>query len=140
MTKNRGKATVCRKDETTCANDLDVGHGTHCAGTVGGKTYGVAKKSILHAVRVLGGRGGKMTDLISAMDWVLQNVEKPAVMSMSLGSRVQSQVMKAAVDKVVGSGITVVVAAGNFNRDACQGSPAFVRSAITVGATDKYDR
>ena len=30
------------------------GHGTHVAGTVGGTTYGVADKTTLHPVRVLG--------------------------------------------------------------------------------------
>ena len=33
------------------------GHGTHCAGTIGGKTYGVAKKVTLWSVRVLNCRG-----------------------------------------------------------------------------------
>ncbi|KAJ9064663.1 hypothetical protein DSO57_1028024 [Entomophthora muscae] len=39
-------------------NDKDEnGHGTHCAGTVGSKTYGVAKKASLVAVRVLDREG-----------------------------------------------------------------------------------
>ena len=33
------------------------GHGTHCAGTVGGKTFGVAKTVKLVAVRVLDCKG-----------------------------------------------------------------------------------
>jgi len=33
------------------------GHGTHCAGTVGSKTYGVAKKTKLYAVKVLDASG-----------------------------------------------------------------------------------
>ena len=33
------------------------GHGTHCAGTVGSKTYGVAKKAKLFAVKVLDASG-----------------------------------------------------------------------------------
>lgn len=34
--------------------DLDAnGHGTHIAGTIGSKTYGVAKKTQLFAVKVL---------------------------------------------------------------------------------------
>lgn len=40
------------------------GHGTHCAGTVASKKYGVAKKAELVAVKVLGSGGsGSMSDV-----------------------------------------------------------------------------
>ena len=35
----------------------DAGHGTHVAGTIGGATYGVAKKSNLISVKVFGASG-----------------------------------------------------------------------------------
>merc|ERR1719433_1213929 len=47
--------------------------------------------------------------------------------------------MKDAVDAAVAAGVTVVVAAGNSNSDACNFSPAFVPSAVTVGSTDSTD-
>merc|ERR1712018_499318 len=47
--------------------------------------------------------------------------------------------MRDAVDATVNSGVTVVVAAGNSNSDACYFSPAFVPAAITVGATTSLD-
>ena len=34
------------------------GHGTHCAGSVGGTIHGVAKSAIIHGVRVLSCTGG----------------------------------------------------------------------------------
>ncbi len=40
---------------------------------------------------------------------------------------------------MVSAGITVVVAAGNSDVDACNSSPADVSEAITVGAIDKTD-
>lgn len=61
-------------------------------------------------------------------------------MSMSLGGPRQSEVFKTSIDTSVAKGITVVVAAGNGNNDACQNSPAYVPNAITVGATDKNDK
>merc|ERR1719189_2306886 len=48
--------------------------------------------------------------------------------------------MKDAVDASVNAGVTVVVAGGNSNSDACGFSPAFVPSAITVGSTTRADR
>ena len=65
------------------------GHGTHCAGTVGSATYGVAKTSNLIAVKVLGDHGaGSSTDIISGLQFVHDSAEKsgnPSVASMSLG-------------------------------------------------------
>merc|ERR1719225_645544 len=48
--------------------------------------------------------------------------------------------MRNAVDSATNAGLSVVVAAGNENGDACSFSPAFVLSAITVGSTDSQDR
>merc|ERR1719161_2383925 len=58
---------------------------------------------------------------------------------MSLGGSGRSQAAVAAVDRAAKAGITVVVAAGNENDDACGYSPAFVPQAVTVGATDRND-
>merc|ERR1719429_575643 len=44
-----------------------------------------------------------------------------------------------AVDAAVQSGVTIVVAGGNSNSDACGFVPAFVPAAITVGSTDSND-
>merc|ERR1719343_319805 len=48
--------------------------------------------------------------------------------------------MKLAVEKAVESGVTVVVAGGNSNSDACGFMPAYVPAAITVGSTDSLDQ
>jgi len=37
------------------------GHGTHVAGTIGSKTYGVAKKTKLYAIKVLDASGSVRT-------------------------------------------------------------------------------
>merc|ERR1719469_143945 len=47
--------------------------------------------------------------------------------------------MKDSVDAAVNAGVTVVVAGGNSNSDACDFSPAFIPSAITVGSTTSMD-
>ena len=115
------------------------GHGTHVAGTVGGATWGVAKGVTLYPVRVLGCDGsGSNSGVIAGMDWVAQNHAKPAVANMSLGGGV-SKAIDQAVARMVKSGVTVTVAAGNADRSACQGSPARAPLAITVGATTSSD-
>ncbi|NOT86980.1 MAG: S8 family peptidase [Lysobacter sp.] len=120
------------------ANDCN-GHGTHVAGTVGGTTYGVAKGVTIHPVRVLGCTGsGTNAGVISGMDWVAANRVLPAVANMSLGGGA-SQATDDAVARMTAAGVTVVVAAGNSNDNACNYSPARAPSAITVGSTTNTD-
>ncbi|WP_220480984.1 S8 family peptidase [Marilutibacter penaei] len=119
-------------------NDCN-GHGTHVAGTVGGTTYGVAKGVTVHPVRVLGCDGsGTNSGVIAGMDWVAQNHVKPAVANMSLGGGASSATDQA-VARMTNAGVTVVVAAGNDNGNACNYSPARAASAITVGSTTSSD-
>jgi len=121
-----------------CALDRQ-GHGTHCAGTVGGKQFGVAKGVTLHAVKVLGDNGsGSTFGITNSMDWVGKNAIRPAIASMSLGGG-YSQALNDALDSIVEAGIVVVTASGNENTDACRKSPGSAPLAINVGATNIRD-
>merc|ERR1719436_1606420 len=126
-----GSVTECNPSDTNCAAD-DNGHGTHCAGTAGGATYGVAKEAVLHAMKVCCGDG---TNILGGMDWIAQNAQKPAVMTMSLGSYTTPDSSRVAVDAVVNSGVTVVVSAGNRGTDSCLKSYTFIASAIGAGSS-----
>lgn len=115
------------------------GHGTHVAGTIAGTTYGVAKKAEVVAVRVLDNAGaGTTSQVIAGIDWVTRHAHKPAVANLSLGGIHNAQ-LDAAVRDSIASGVTYTVAAGNDGLSAGLYSPADVKEAITVGATDKSD-
>jgi len=115
------------------------GHGTHCAGTIGGTTYGMAKGARLVAVKVLSDQGsGSTQGVIDGISWSVRNKNGPAVGSMSLGGG-KSAAMNSAVANAVNQGLIMVVAAGNDNRDACNYSPASAPEAITVAASDNRD-
>jgi len=114
------------------------GHGTHCAGTVGGTTSGIAKHCTLVAVKVLGADGsGSLANVIAGVQYTA-NQNGISVGSMSLGSSYNAAVNNA-VASAVSSGVTMVVAAGNSNANACNYSPASTASSICVGSTTDND-
>lgn len=116
------------------------GHGTHVASTAAGTSWGVAKSATIVPVRVLGCDGsGYLSDVVEGLNWIASVASGPSVVNMSLGSYGASTTMDAAIDNLVAEGITVVVAAGNSNDDACAYTPAATASALTVAATDSTD-
>jgi len=115
------------------------GHGTHVSGTVGGIKYGVAKDVTLWSVRVLQCDGSApLSNIIAGIDWVTAHHRSPAVANMSLGATL-APALDSAVAKSIESGVTYVVAAGNYTENACQIYPANLPTAIDVAASDNTD-
>lgn len=133
------------------------GHGTHVAGTIGSTTYGVAKKTIIRAVKVISPKSTgyysnattNYSTVIAGVQWAVNDAIKyaqqypyafkGAVINMSLGAE-HSRAMDDASNSAVRAGMHVVVAAGNSNKDACEVSPAGARLVITVGASSIEDK
>lgn len=116
------------------------GHGTHVASTVLGTVTGVAKKTIIHPIRVLDCNGsGSTSGIIAGIDFVAANGIRPAVANLSLGGGASTS-LDNSISNLFDSGVTPVVAAGNENQNACNVSPARAAKAITVGAVDDSDR
>ncbi|EMD33255.1 hypothetical protein CERSUDRAFT_87569 [Gelatoporia subvermispora B] len=146
--------------KTVPQNDVDEdgnGHGTHCAGTIASRKYGIAKKAHVVAVKVLGSNGsGTMSDVVSGVVWAAESAaakmaaakeelartgktkHKGSVANMSLGGG-KSRALDDTVNKAVDNGMHFSVAAGNDNRDACNNSPAAAEKAVTVGASTLGD-
>ena len=146
--------------KTIPKNDIDIdgnGHGTHCAGTIASRKYGVAKAANVIAVKVLGTDGsGTMSDVLEGVQWAAtaasekaeaaaaeyrttgRTKHKGSAANMSLGGG-KSRALDQAVNKAVDNGLHFAVAAGNDNRDACDYSPAAAEKAVTVGASTVGD-
>jgi len=114
------------------------GHGTHVAGTVGGRTYGVAPNVNLVAVKVMDCNGdGTKAKSIAGIEWVMNDAQgKKATANLSIGGDI-SAAQDEAVRNLHNSGVPTVVSAGNDNTDACDQSPAREAAVITVGSTGK---
>ena len=135
-----GRASVAFDSVGDGRNGIDCnGQSTHVAGTIGGRTYGVAKGVTLRAVRVLNCQGsGTQAAVIAGVDWVRQNHVRPAV-AVVLATTTTNAALDTAVRNAIASGVTVVVPAANAGADACGYSPGRVPEAITVGATTTSD-
>ncbi|GAX13400.1 hypothetical protein FisN_9Lh013 [Fistulifera solaris] len=128
---------------TETCTDMNF-HGTHVAGTVGGMISGVAKGVQLVDVKVLDKNGrGTFSGVMTGLEYVLaqkqNNPTIPMVINMSLGGKIIIPEVEDAIDDAVAAGIVVVVAAGNSAVDACEQTPAYIQSAITVGASNMDD-
>jgi len=135
-----GTNTVDRVDQD------QNGHGTHCAGTIGGNTYGMAKDVHLIAVKVLNAGGsGTWAGVVSGIDWSWEQGRTdntPSLSSMSLGGG-KTQSVNDAVDAAATDPqfpLISVVAAGNNNGNQDNFSPASAPQALSIAASDNTDR
>ena len=103
------------------------GHGTHVASLAAGRTRGSAPKATIYSVRVLDCQGSApYSVIIDGINDAVQKIKangRPSVISMSLGGGA-SRSTDDAMRRAHSMGVTVVVAAGNEEDDACFYSPA----------------
>ena len=125
-------------------------HGTHVAGIAGGKNYGVSKNLTIYDYRVCiyneYSTPSNKYDLVcytnlifTALDMIstkLATNNRRGVINLSLsGSRsFFSDLFEHYFQQIIEYGGIVTVSAGNNNSYACDYSPAYTETTITVGA------
>ncbi|MDF3019100.1 MAG: peptidase [Steroidobacteraceae bacterium] len=127
-------------------------HGTHVAGTIAAVTNntngvaGVAFGAKVVPARVLGKCGGYTSDIADAIVWssggsvsgVPANANPAKVLSISLGGIGPcDNTTQNAINSARSRGASVIVAAGNYNHNASQDSPANCSGVVTVAATGR---
>lgn len=138
-----GGTNVISGSGTTSYTD-DNGHGTHVAGIIAGQglnggVTGVAPGASIYAVKALNSSGsGYTSDIISGIDWAINNGMN--IITMSLGSSTSVTALQDAVNTAYNDGLLIVAAAGNDGNSAGTGTnieyPANYTSVIAVAAVD----
>jgi len=127
------------------------GHGTFVSTIAAGEDPGYAgaePRAKVISLKVLDGAGvGSKSDVVAACDWILQNrsAYNIRVANLSLntgGDSILYDALDKAVEKLWLSGVTVVVAAGNYAVNGAQSNVGFAPAndpfVITVGASDVH--
>ena len=122
----------------------ETGHGTHVAGTILGRTIGIARDAKLIVARVFNKEGEASDDgLLAAGQWILE--KKPQVVNNSWGGNRDDSFYDEIVKKWKAAGIVPIFSAGNtgsYNAggEGSIGSPASLEDSFSVGALTKDDR
>ena len=129
----------------------DNGHGTHCAGILGGNGYssngkyrGIAPEVNILSVKVLDENGnGSTSDILSTIQWIVDTKDdyKTRIVNFSLGAiaqyRERRDPLVKAANNAIENNLIVIAAVGNSGpmKNTIL-SPATSRFVISVGALD----
>merc|ERR1719330_447836 len=128
----------------TCAMDIN-GQGTHVAGTIAARNYGVAPEATVYALKVGENWTGQTSWLDEALDYVSHEtylgVKRPAVLYIGFHPDEYSDAIRDAIEECVSRGVVVLTESGSREEpiNAALVQPANMPSVITVGSTGNFD-
>ncbi|MFZ1945928.1 MAG: S8 family serine peptidase [bacterium] len=127
----------------------DHGHGTHCAGTIGGVgNNGIGVAGVNWTVKIMSckflssGGSGSTTGAINSINYAL-TIPGLKIMSNSWGGGGYSAALEDAIEAAYAEGVLFVCAGGNYvgNTDVSPNYPSCydVPNVMSIGATDHND-
>jgi hypothetical protein len=120
----------------------DIGHGTHCAGTIAAETdnvkdvAGVCWQARIMAVKFLGAGGGSTSDAVKSFYYAVANGAD--ICSNSWGGGPYSETLEETLNYAASQGVILVASAGN-DYSSYPAYPAYYGAMIAVAATDSND-
>lgn len=131
-------SSMVGNDKTAWTVDT-IGHGSHCAGIIaggpvgrGGGIRGFAPAAEVHVCRIF--PGGRFSDLVSALDYCMeQGID---VANMSLGGGEPSRIIEERIIRAKQMGMACIIAAGNSSGPVQ--FPASTPHCLAVAALGKW--
>jgi subtilisin family serine protease len=134
------KASVDFTGSKYGAEDMQ-GHGSHCAGIIGGSMdgrgmVGVAPEVELYCAKVLGDNGtGGFDAIMKGIKWAIEQEVDVISMSLGIASR-PPEIVHTVIKQAIAKGIIILAATGNENGEVCW--PARYDEVIAVSAIDQH--
>ena len=129
---------VNKKTSPDTWNEDTLGHGSHCAGVIGGAdlTHGIrgfAPDAELHVCKLF--PGGQVSQLIDALEYCIE--KQIDIVNLSLGGAEPSEALEQQILRARRAGIACIVAAGNSGGPVQY--PASSPNVLAVSAIGKLD-
>ena len=129
---------VNKKTSPDTWNDDTLGHGSHCAGVIGGADLahgirGFAPDAEIHVCKLF--PGGQVSQLIDALEYCIE--KQVDVVNLSLGGAEPSEALEQQIQRARRAGIACIVAAGNSGGPVQY--PASSPNVLAVSAIGKLD-
>lgn len=116
-------------------------HGTHVAGLIGGKRFGVNRKALMVSVQVLNSQGrGMWSEILRGLKWI-STQRPPSIINMSISGTYSAEV-NTILALMTTKGWKIVASSGNNGQNRClTATPASSPAVVVVGAmTREYQR